>query len=260
MMRTSNPAMRPSLFSNAPSYGLADTMTIQGTVNKCFVLFFLLLISASWVWNKFLTAPVHGEWGSQSAVAAAGSAVGPYIMGGAIVGLILAFVTIFNLPWSKFTAPAYALCEGLVLGGISAMYERAYPGIVVQAVALTFGTLFCMLFIYKSGVIQVNRKFIVGLTAATGAVFLVYLGSWILGMFGIGVPFIYSSGIGGIGFSLIVVAIAAFNLILDFYVIEQGAQHNAPKYMEWYGAFALMVTLVWLYLEILRLLAKSRRR
>ena len=260
MMRTSNPAMKPSIFANARSYGAADTMTIQGTVNKCFVLFFLLLLSASWVWNKFLTAAAPGQWGSESALAAAGSAVGPYIIGGGIVGLILAVVTVFNLPLAKFTAPAYALCEGLVLGGISAIYERAYPGIVVQAVALTLGTLFCMLMVYKSGLIQVNRKFVIGLTAATGGVCLIYLGSWILGMFGIGVPFIYSSGLFGIGFSLVVVAIAAFNLILDFYIIEQGAAQNAPKYMEWYGAFALMVTLVWLYLEILRLLAKSRRR
>jgi len=260
MMRTSNPAMNPAIFANARGLGSADTMTIQGTVNKCFILFFLVLVSASWVWNKFLAAAVPGEWGSQSALAAAGSAVGPYIMGGAILGLVLALVTVFNLPWAKFTAPAYALCEGLVLGGISAMYERAYPGIVVQAVALTFGTLFCMLMVYKSGLIQVNRKFILGITAATGAVCLVYFLSWILGMFGIGVPFIYGSGIFGIGFSLVVVAIAALNLVLDFYVIEQGASHNAPKYMEWYGAFALMVTLIWLYLEILRLLAKSRRR
>jgi len=259
MFRTSNPAMNPEIFAKSRSYGLADTMTLQGTVNKCFILFFLLMLTASWIWGQVMpSAPII--WESGYAKANMGAAVGPYIMLGLLGGFILALVTVFKLPWARFTAPAYALCEGLVLGGISAIFEQSYPGIVIQAVSLTFATLFCMLMVYKTGLIKVTNKFVMGLSAATGAICLVYLGSWILGFFGIRMPFIYGNGPGGILFSFVVVGIAALNLILDFHIIEQGAQSDAPKYMEWYGAFALMVTLIWLYIEILRLLAKMRDR
>ena len=251
-MRTSNPVLSQSAFSRAPAYGAEGTMTVQGTVNKSFILFFLLLISATWIWNKFLTAAYSPEM--------LASAVAPFMMAGAILGFILALVTIFKKPWAGFTAPAYALCEGLFLGGISVIFEMRYPGIVIQAVALTFATLFCMLFVYKSGLIKVNRTFMLGVVSATGAVALVYLVSWILSFFGTGVPFIYGSGPVGILFSFVVVGIAALNLVLDFHIIETSAQEGAPAYMEWYGAFALMVTLVWLYIEILRLLAKMRSR
>ncbi len=258
-MRTSNPAMNPQIFAQAPGYGLADTMTIQGTVNKCFIMFFLLILSASWIWSKFLPHVSVGGYqtGASSGVS---SAVGGYMMAGMILGFILAMVTVFKKQWAMFTAPGYALCEGFFLGGISVIFEQRYPGIVVQAVALTFGTLFCMLFVYKTGIIKVTNKFMLGMAAATGAVALVYLVSWILSFFNIGVPFIYGSGPGGIIFSFVVVGIAALNLVLDFHVIEVSAENGAPRYMEWYGAFALMVTLVWLYLEILRLLAKMRDR
>ena len=158
------------------------------------------------------------------------------------------------------TAPIYALLEGLALGGISAIFEARFPGIVVQAVGLTFGALFCLLIAYKSGMIKVTENFKLGVVSATGAIALFYVVSLLLGMFGISLPFIHGSGIIGIGFSLFVVAIAALNLVLDFDFIENGADRGAPKYMEWYAAFGLIVTLVWLYIEILRLLSKIRSR
>ncbi|MFP4472836.1 MAG: Bax inhibitor-1/YccA family protein [Candidatus Omnitrophota bacterium] len=219
----------------------------------------LVLLSASWIWGKVLPAMSQPQWGSPQASSLPGN-IGAYMTGGAIVGFILAMVTIFKKQWSGVTAPLYALCQGLFLGGISAVFEAQYPGIVMQAVALTFGTAFCMFLVYKSGLVKVNQKFIMGIAAATGAIFLVYMVSFIVSFFGRGLPFIQSAGPIGIGFSLLVCGIAALNLILDFWVIEQGARQGAPKYMEWYGAFALMVTLIWLYLEILRLLSKMNRR
>jgi len=148
----------------------------------------------------------------------------------------------------------------LMLGGISSIFESMYPGIVIQAVALTFGTLFALLFAYKSGLIKATENFKLGVAAATGAIFMIYLATIVLGMFGVSIPFIHESGLIGIGFSLFVVTIAALNLVLDFDFIETGAETGAPKFMEWYAAFGLMVTLVWLYIEILRLLAKLRSR
>ena len=184
----------------------------------------------------------------------------PWIAGGAIGGLIVAIITVFKKHWSYVTAPIYALLEGLMLGGISAMMEAIYPGIVFQAIALTFGVLFSLLFAYKTRLIKVTENFKLGVAAATGGIFLIYLVSWIAGMFGTGIPYIHESGLIGIGFSLFVVVIAALNLVLDFDFIEKGAENGAPKYMEWYAAFGLMVTLIWLYIEILRLLTKLRRR
>jgi uncharacterized YccA/Bax inhibitor family protein len=158
------------------------------------------------------------------------------------------------------TAPIYALLEGLVLGGLSATIELRYPGIAIQAVGLTFGTLFVLLMAYRSGLIKVTQKFRLGIVAATGGIFFFYLAEMLLGFFGIQFTSINGAGPIGIGFSLVIVAIAALNLVLDFDFIEQGVQVGAPKYMEWYGAFGIMVTLVWLYLEILRLLSKFRSR
>ena len=182
------------------------------------------------------------------------------MMLGLFGGLICAFVTIFKKQWSAVTAPVYALLEGLVLGGLSATLELRYPGIAIQAVSLTFGTLFVLLFLYRTGVIKVTQKFRLGVFAATGGIMFFYLIEMVLGFFGIQFASINGSGLIGIGFSLIVVGIAALNLVLDFDFIEQGVQYGAPKYMEWYGAFGIMVTLVWLYLEILRLLSKMRSR
>jgi len=177
-----------------------------------------------------------------------------------IGGLITAFVTVFKKEWSQITAPIYAVLEGLALGGISAFFNAQYDGIVIQAVALTFGTAGCLLIAYKSGVIKATENFKLGIFAATGAIGLIYLVGMIMRFFGSGIPYIHENGLIGIGFSLVVVTIAALNLVLDFDFIEKGAEQGAPKFMEWYAAFGLMVTLIWLYLEILRLLSKLNSR
>jgi len=261
MFRTSNPTLNPATFEQSRAYTQADAMTIQGTVNKCFFLLLLVILSAVWVWNQALsTGPAIAGYAPEISVSQINAAAGGYVMFSAIAGFIAALVTIFKRDWSPVTAPIYALLEGMVLGGVSAMYQVMYEGIVGQAVMLTVAVLLIMLVIYKTGIIPINQKFMMGLTMATGAIFLVYLCSWIFSFFGRSLPFIYSSTPMGIGFSVIVVGIAAFNLLADFYMIEQGSRMGAKKYMEWYGAFGLMVTLIWLYLEILRLLAKMRRR
>lgn len=256
-MRTTNPALNSGVFAQARTYGTGEAMTVTGTVNKSFILLFVLLMTAGWVWNKLIQpAPIFGEDQSAQMV----QSVLPYMMGGLFGGFIVAMVTIFKKQWAGITAPIYAACEGLFLGALSGIMELQYPGIVIQAVALTFGTLFCLLAVYRSGIIKVTDNFRMGIVAATGAIALIYFMSLLLGFFGIRIPLIHESGMVGIGFSLFVVGIAALNLVLDFDFIEQGAAQGAAKYMEWYAAFGLMVTLVWLYIEILRLLAKLRRR
>jgi len=259
MMRSGNPALNANVFSQAQSFGTGETMTLQGTVNKSFFLLGLLVLSAAWIWGKVIQpAPVFE--GMETATQQMPSSVMGLMMLGLFGGLITAFVTIFNKKIAGITAPIYALLEGLLLGGLSAFLEMKYPGIVIQAVALTFGTLFCLLTAYKSGLIKPTENFKLGICAATGAIFVIYMVSMIMGFFGSSIPMIHDSGPIGIGFSLFVVTIAALNLVLDFDFIEQGAASGAPKYMEWYGAFGLLVTLVWLYLEILRLLAKLASR
>ena len=243
-METRNPVLKSRTFSGyARPMELGESMTIQGTVNKTGFLLLLAFASAAWVWRMFYTS------GNPSSV-------GPYVMLGAIGGLIVAMVTVFKQTWAPITAPVYALLEGLVLGGVSAMFEALYHGIVMQAVGCTFGVLACMLLAYKSGLIRATEKFRTGVIAATGGIMLVYIASIVLGFFGVQIPGIFGNGPIGILFSLVVVGIASLNLVLDFDAIERGAAAGAPKFMEWFGAFALMVTLVWLYLEILRLLSK----
>jgi uncharacterized YccA/Bax inhibitor family protein len=222
-------------------------MTINGTVHKTAFLLMLAMMPAMWVWSRFFETRDPAS-------------VMPFILIGAIGGLVFAIITIFKRQWAPFTAPAYALLEGFFLGGISATFEARFPGIVIQAVALTFGTLFFLLFAYRSGLIRATENFKLGVMAATGGIFFVYLITFVLGMFGVRVGFIHESGLVGILFSLFVVVVAALNLVLDFDFIEKGAEHGAPKFMEWYAAFGLMVTLVWLYLEILRLLSKLQSR
>ena len=169
---------------------------------------------------------------------------------------IFALATIFKKNWAPVTAPLYALSEGFMLGAISALAELKFPGIAFQATCMTFCTLFGLLVAYKSGLIRATENFKLGLFAAMSGIFMIYMVTWIVGLFGGSMPFIHSSGAMGIGFSAVVVVIAALNLVMDFDFIEHGAEIGAPKYMEWYGAFGLMVTLIWLYLEILRLLMK----
>jgi len=251
-LRTSNPTMRPEIYQEAAQTFTGDrTMTVNGTINCTGILLCLTLMTAAFTWRMYdIENP------------ASAAAMMPWMIGGLIGGLILAVTTVFKQSWAPFTAPLYALAEGLFLGGISAIIQsQVAEPIVMQAVGLTFGVLFVMLALYRTGVIQVTDKFRTGVVAATGGVMLLYLATWILGMFGVGIPYIHGSGLIGIGFSLFVVGLASLNLVLDFDLIENGAKAGAPKYMEWFGAFALMVTLVWLYIEILRLLSKiySRR-
>ena len=243
-MRSGNPALSADTFWALPIVADDDAMTISGTVNKTAVSLLILLVTASYVWNR----------------GAADPALWALTMVGVIGGLVVAIATVFKQRWAPFTTPLYAALEGLALGGISVLFEASYPGIVSQAVFLTFGTLAALLVAYRSGVIRATENFKLGVAAATGGIALVYLLSFVLGIFGISIPLIHSSGTFGILFSVFVVVIAALNLVLDFDFIEQGAERRTPKHMEWYGAFGLLVTLVWLYLEILRLLSKLQSR
>jgi uncharacterized YccA/Bax inhibitor family protein len=247
-MRTNNPAFNDKVLAGlARPYTGAEVMTVNGTITKSVIMLFLIFLTAGWTWNMYFTSTDPAR-------------VVPWMIGGLIGGLVVALVTIFKKQWAPFTSPIYALLEGLFLGGVSAMLDARLPGIVIQAVGLTFGTLLIMLLAYRSGLINVTDKFRMGVVAATGGIALVYLATIGLGFFGVRVPFIHDSGLIGIGFSLFVVVIAALNLALDFDLIEKGAAGGAPKYVEWYAAFGLMVTLIWLYIEFLRLLSKLRSR
>ena len=239
-MTTSNPTLRADTFTRTAFGRDTDVMTIRGTATKTLMLRALAAMAGSNTWSQ-----------------GAGGGMG-LMMLGVFGGFIVAMVLCFKQTWAPVLAPVYAVLEGLFLGGISAVFAARYGGIVFQAVAMTFGTLFALLAAYQSGYIRATEKFKLGVIAATGGIAVVYLVSMVLGFFGVQIPGIFGSGAVGIGFSVVVVVIAALNLVLDFDLIERGAQAGAPKYMEWYGAFSLMVTLVWLYLEILRLLAKLK--
>jgi uncharacterized YccA/Bax inhibitor family protein len=252
LFKTSNPALGSKTFQDAArglggAIDVTNRMTLNGTVNRTGVLLICALASAAFTWHGYMEA--HDP-----------SAVSGWLMLGVFGGFITALITIFKQSWAPVTAPIYALCEGLFLGGISALVDTRYPGIAIQAVGLTFGTLLVMLVVYATGMIRVSNKLRIGIIAATGGIALFYLLEMILGFFGINFVAVNGSGPIGIAFSLFVCAIAALNLVLDFDFIEQGVNYGAPKFMEWYGAFGIMVTLVWLYLEILRLLSKMRSR
>lgn len=244
-MRSGNPSLKKEAFEKFDALGSGKTMTIRGTVNKTFILILLVLSTFVYSWNQFVENP---------------GSVLPLILIGAIGGLIVALITIFVPKVSPFTAPVYALLEGLFLGAVSAQYEAQYGGIVFQAVLLTIGVLLSLLLAYTSGLIKVTQNFRLGVAAATGAILLVYVFSFIGGFFGINIPHLHEATPIGIAISVVIVIIAALNLVLDFDYIEQASASRVPKYFEWYGAFGLLVTLVWLYLEILRLLSKLRSR
>jgi uncharacterized YccA/Bax inhibitor family protein len=250
LIKTSNPALGKNSFQNLQYGGTIDAaarMTLNGTIHKTGILLLCALATAYWTWNSFLQTHNPADVGGRLTI-------------GVFGGLIFAFVTAFKKEWAPVTAPIYAALEGLVLGGLSAILNYRYPGLAIQAVSLTFGTLFVMLFLYRTGVIKVTRRFMIGVVAATGGIMLFYLAEILLGFFGIQFVSINSGSPIGIIFSLFVVGLAALNLVLDFAFIEQGVASGVPKYMEWYGAFGIMVTLVWLYIEILNLLAKMNSR
>ncbi len=252
LTKTSNPVFKERVFSRGYT-SASEVMTVNGTVNKTALMLLLVVAAAVFTWNKFFeVANLNPEAGF--------SAVAPWLAVGGIGGFITVLVTVFRPQSSGISAPIYAVFEGLFLGGISAIFESMYPNIVMRAVALTLAVFAAMLFLYRSGIIKVTQKFIMGVFAATAGIALVYLVSFIAGLFGAQMSFLYGNSNLSIGFSLVVVAIAALNLVLDFSFIERAAGSGAPKYMEWYGAFGLMVTLIWLYLEILRLLAKVASR
>jgi uncharacterized YccA/Bax inhibitor family protein len=243
-MRGSNPALNSSTFTSLAGTTTAG-MTVQGTINKTGILMLLTMASAAWTWNL----------AGRDMEAAA-----PLILLGLIGGLGCALATVFVKRWAPATAPLYALLEGLVLGGVSRIYNTNSHGIAVQAVALTFATLAVMLLAYSTGIIRVTERFRTVVIAATGAVALFYISAMVLGLFHIHLPLLHEGGTISILFSLAVVALAAANLALDFSFIQAGAAAGAPRFMEWYGAFGVMVTLIWLYLEVIRLLSKLRSR
>ena len=248
MIRTANPALKESVFTDAVRGPRTETMTINGTVNRTGFLILLVVAAAWFSWTR--SAP--GEDGV--------IAPNPLIFIGAIGGFIVALVTIFKKRFAPVTAPIYAVLEGLFLGGLSAMFEARFPGIAAQATFGTFGVLAGLLLAYRTGIIKATENFKLGVFAATAGIALLYLVSMVMGFFGSSIGFIHEATPMGIGFSVFVVIIAALNLVLDFDFIENGAEMGAPKYMEWYAAFGLLVTLVWLYIEMLRLLSKLRSR
>ena len=244
MIRSGNPALRKKTFENLTSTNSSSVMTLEGTVNKTAISLGILMLAAYYTYTSADTS---------------------YITIGFIGGFVLALITIFKKQWAPYTVPVYAFLEGLALGGISAVFETMFPeaGIVQQAIFLTFGIFLALLFAYKSKIIKATENFKLGVFAATGGIALVYLISFFMSMFGgDGLPVMNPSNASmlSIGFSLFVVVIASLNLVMDFDFIEEGAEQGAPKYMEWYSAFGLLVTLIWLYMEILRLLAKLNSR
>ena len=239
----SNPILNDN-FTQTEGVVSGQLMTVNGTLDKTFLLFLCAILPAAYTWNQFTLGFTDKAQ--------------MLTIGGAIVGFIFALIVSFTR--NKFLIPLYALCEGLFLGGISAIFNAQYPGIVIQAVVATFAAMFSMLGLYRFGVIKCTDKFRSVIYISTISIAVLYLIQWIASFFHYGIPGIFGSGTIGIGFSLIVVAIAALNLILDFDFIERGVNSMLPKDYEWYGAFGLMVTLVWLYIEILRLLAKIRER
>ncbi|HEX3843060.1 MAG TPA: Bax inhibitor-1/YccA family protein [Steroidobacteraceae bacterium] len=244
--RTGNPGLNEKTFASLPRLGIGvEGMTLKGTIDKSFLLLIVLMAAAFWPWSQM----VHGD----------AQAVYPTMLLGALGGFVLALVISFKANLAPYLALPYAALEGLFVGGLSAILEQRYHGIAIQAVGLTFGVLAVLLVAYRLHLIRVTAQFRAIVMGATGGIALLYLATWVLGFFHVSVPVLYAATPLGIGISLVIVAVAALNLVLDFDLIERGVAGGAPKYMEWYSAFALLVTLVWLYIELLRLLSKVRR-
>jgi uncharacterized YccA/Bax inhibitor family protein len=244
-MRSGNPVLSNSTFTDVSQRGSSQPMTLSGVIYRSILLLLLVAGTAACVWAYSSSHP---------------SAIYPTVMMGALGGFVVAMVTSFKREWSPITSPIYAVLEGLFIGGFSLIMEQRFPGLVLQAVMLTFGVMFALLAAYQSRIIRPSQTFKSVVVAATLGIAVVYLVSMVIQLiFHTGIPLIHDSGPVGIIFSLVVVGIAALNLVLDFDFIENGVAYGAPKWMEWYAAFALTVTLVWLYIEILRLLSKMRR-
>lgn len=242
-MRSGNPVLSASTLDSfrGEFFPASQSMTVQGAATKALILLGLCVGAGGYTFSM-----VQGANAAEAM---------PWMIGGVIAALVFGMATSFVPSWSPITAPLYALAEGLALGALSGVYERAFHGIIPQAALATLGTLAAMLFAYKTGVIRATRGFVMGVTAATGGICLMFLAAMVLRFFGINMPFLNQPSPIGIGISVVIVIVAALNLIIDFAAIEQAAQSGAPKYFEWYTAFGLMVTLVWLYIEIVRLLS-----
>ncbi|MBX2932787.1 MAG: Bax inhibitor-1/YccA family protein [Ferruginibacter sp.] len=252
LFKSGNPTLAENRFKNTVLDQVVspeNVMTVKGTLQKFGFLFLMVMGTAFYAWKEY---------------AEGGSNVQTFIYVGAFGGLVVAIVMMFKKEWAPYLAPLYALLEGLFVGAISAYYKFAFadvaPGIVINAVGLTFGTAIAMYLLYSFKIIKATEKFKSIIITATAGIAIFYLIAIVLGFFGIQIPFLHEGSALGIGFSVFVVALAALNLILDFDMIERGVELGAPKYMEWYGAFGLLVTIVWLYLEILRLLSKMSKR
>tara|TARA_B110000438_G_C15683775_1_gene593576 strand:- start:266 stop:1006 length:741 start_codon:yes stop_codon:yes gene_type:complete len=239
--RTGNPVLTTNAFSTTSVS--SETMTIRGTVDKTFLSLMLLMVTG---YYSFMYGQIT-----------MGLVIIP-----AIIALIVAFITIRNKHWSPITVPIYAALQGLSLGGFSYYFNSLYDGIVLSAISITISILLAMLMVYRSGLIKPTENFKLGIAAATGGIFIVYIINFIMSFFGsqLGIMNVQNASLMSIGFSLFVIVVAALSLVVDFDFIEEGAEKGAPKYMEWFGAFGLLVTLIWLYIEILRLLAKLRSR
>ena len=247
-LRSGNPGLNDKTFASQPLVGLGgERMTVQGAVNKSFLLLVVLLAGAFLPWSLYLT---NGD----------PAVVTLPLLVGVVGGLIMALVISFKPTTAPYLAVPYAGLEGLAMGAISAVLERKYPGIAIQAVGLTFAVFAAMLVAYKTGLIRATERFRAIVVGATGAIAITYLVTLVLGMFHINVPILNTGSPLGIGISLVIIGVAALNLILDFDIIETGAARGSPKYMEWFSAFGLLVTLVWLYMEVLRFLGKMRSR
>jgi len=244
-MRSGNPVLSNSTFTDVEQRGSSRPMTLAGVINRSILLLLLVAGTSAGVWTYSNSHP---------------EAIYPMAMIGALGGFAVGIATSFKRNWAPVTAPVYAVLEGLFIGGISLVMEQRFPGLVLQAVLLTFGVMFALLAAYQSRIIRPSQTFKSVIVGATFGIVVVYLVSMVLQLFfHTAIPLINDSGPIGITFSLVVVGIAALNLVLDFDFIENGVAYGAPKWMEWYAAFGLTVTLVWLYIEVLRLLAKMRR-
>jgi len=248
LFKSGNPALDKETFSHCEkAIDESKVMTISGTVNKTAILLLLTMISSYVTWQLFFSTYDY-------------ELIRVFVIGGSLIGLALAFFIAFNKDLAGYLSPLYSIFEGLALGGLSAIMENAFPGIVIQSLSLTFSIFLTLLIIYKLRLIKVTENFKLIVASATAGIALYYLASLGLRIFGIELPLIHENTTGGIIFSIFVVILASANLVVDFDFIEQGAENKVPKYMEWYGAFGLLVTVIWLYIEILRLLGKSRKR
>lgn len=249
-VKSSNPALRGSILKGNDVVASGNNMSLTGTINKTSILLGLLMLSGGFTFSIFYNTTAE----------TVSPILMPLLISSGIGAFITALVTIFKPTLAPVTAPVYATLEGSLLGVLTCFFDMMYPGIATQAIMITFSILFSMLFLYRSGYIKVTEKFKAGLFAAIMGILIVYMTAWIFSFFDIYIGAVYGGGLFAIGFSLFVCVIASLFLVLDFYQIDEAVKHGAPKYMEWYCAFSLMLTIVWIYIEVLRLIAILRGR